>query len=303
MSGDPRSKVWLLLLALAGAAVASFWYGFKAWRENRLVGDTPISRVRSAAQGYIELRGRGVPMPNARASAPLTGKPCTWWRYKIEQRSSDGRSRTWSIVDSGTSDAPFLLDDGTGQCLVYPRGAEVFANAKDVWYGSTNWPDVRIPDGTGFFGKLADALLAGGRYRYTEYRMQPNEPVCALGEYRSGGSATERPDQAVAELLRAWKQDQQTLLARFDANRDGVLDAGEWEHARAEAHRQVVESMVIKPQSGELSVLAKPADGRAFLLSASDGESLARTLRRKSLAALAACLGSSAALVWMASHV
>ena len=302
MSGGLRSKLLLLLLGLAAAAIASFWYAFRAWRQNRLVGDTPISRVRSAAQGYVELRGRGIPMPNARESAPLTGKPCTWWRYEIEERNSESR-RSWGVVDSGTSDAPFLLDDGTGQCLVYPQGAEVFANAKDVWYGSTSWPDVRIPDGTGFFGKLADVLLSGGRYRYTEYRMQPHEPVCALGEYRSGGNGTLSPDRAVAELLRAWKQDQKSLLARFDANHDGVVDGEEWEHARAAAHQQVVEAMLVKPQSEELSVLAKPADGRAFLLSASDGESLARSLRRRAFAGLAACAGSGAALVWMASHV
>ena len=79
-------------------------------------------------------------------------------------------------MQSDTSEAPFLLDDGTGQCLIDPRGAEVFPGATDVWYGSTEWPEVRIPDGQGFFGKLADLLLAGGRYRYTEYRLQPHEP-------------------------------------------------------------------------------------------------------------------------------
>jgi len=303
MSGDARLKFWLLLLGLAGAAAASFWYAFRAWRENRLVEDTAASRVRSAAQGYLELKGRGIPMPNSRSFAPLTGKACTWWRYKIEERTSSGKSRGWTTVGSDTSAVPFILDDGTGQCLVDPRGAEVFPNAKDVWYGSTSWPDVRIPDGVGFFGKLADALLAGGRYRYTEYRMQPNEPVCALGAFRSGGNAPLSPDRAVTELLHAWKQDQKTLLERFDLNHDGVLDAAEWDRARAAARSQVIDSMVVKPQTEELSVLSKPDDGRAFLLSASDGESLARGLRRKAVAGLAACVGSGAALLWMASHV
>ncbi len=30
-----------------------------------------------------------------RRRAPLTGLPCTWWRYKIEQRRYRGRSRSW----------------------------------------------------------------------------------------------------------------------------------------------------------------------------------------------------------------
>ena len=66
-------------------------------------------------------------------------------------------------VQSDTSVVPFILDDGTGQCLIDPRGAEVFPSATDVWYGSTEWPEVRIPDGQGLFGKLADLLLSGGQ--------------------------------------------------------------------------------------------------------------------------------------------
>jgi hypothetical protein len=49
--------------------------------------------------------------------------------------------------------------------------------------------------------------------------------------------------------------------------------------------------------------LAKPADGRAFLLSASNGQSLARRLRRNAVAGLAAALSSGAALLWMMKHV
>jgi hypothetical protein len=303
MSGN-RIEFLLLLLGLAGAAVYSFWYGFKAWRENRVVEDTPSSRVRSAAQGYVELTGHGVTSPGHESNGPLTRKPCTWWRYKIEQRSSTGRSRGWSTIDSGTSEAPFILDDGTGQCLIDPRGAEVFPGAKDVWYGGTEWPEVRIPDGQGVLGKLADMLLSGGKYRYTEYRLQPREPVCALGAFRSlGGVSVESPDRAVAELLREWKQDQKTLLERFDRNHDGVLDGDEWDQARTAAHRQIIDGMAKQPETPGMSILSKPADGRAFLLSASNGQSLARRLRRNALTGIAAALGSGAALVWMATHV
>jgi hypothetical protein len=304
MSGNGRFKIFLLLLGLAGAAAYSFWYAFKAWRDNRMIGDTPASRVRSAAQGYVELVGHGLMTANSQNKAPLTSRPCTWWRYKIEERSSVGRSRSWATIDSGTSEAPFILDDGTGQCLIDPRGAEVFPRAKDVWYGGTSWPDVRIPDGQGFFGKLADALLAGGRYRYTEYRLQSHEPVCALGDFRSfGGVGAESPDHLVAELLRVWKLDQRTLLERFDSDHDGALNADEWDRARAAARQQVVGSMAAQPPTPSQSVLSKPADGRAFLLSASDGESLARRLRRRAITGFAACLGSSAALAWMVAHV
>jgi E3 Ubiquitin ligase len=303
MSGV-RFKLWLIMIGLAAAAVYSFWTACKSWSKNRTIEDTPNSRIRSAAQGYVELNGRGMLPPNSSSKGPLTRIPCTWWRYKIEERSRSGRSSSWATIDSGTSDAPFLLDDGTGQCLVDPRGAEVFPGAVDVWYGSSEWPDVRLPKGTGFFGWLVDACTSGGRYRYTEHRLLPNEHVCALGAFRSeGGIGVEDPDAAMAEVLRQWKHDQAALLARFDRDHDGVLNAAEWEQARAAARNEVLASRAAQPPRPSVNVLGDPADGRAFLLAVSDGESLAQRFRRRALAGVGGFVGSSAALTWMLTHV
>lgn len=302
MSGD-RFKFWLIVAGLAAAAVYSFWYALKAWAKNRVIEDTPISRVRSAAQGYVELSGRGVLPPTSANKGPLTGIPCTWWRYKVEERSSTGKSRSWTTLQNDTSDVPFLLDDGTGQCLIDPRGAEVFPGATDVWYGPTEWPEVRIPNGTGVFGWLVDACMTD-KYRYTEYRLQPQEHVHAIGAFRTlGGVSALDPDSAAADLLHEWKKDQAALLARFDTNHDGTLSAAEWEGARVAARRQVQDARAAdtRPPSG--NVLADPMDGRAFLLAASDGETLAQRFRRRALAGVGGFVGSTAALTWMLTHV
>jgi hypothetical protein len=309
MSGKDRTEFCLLLIAVAGASAYAFWYAFKLWHENRVVCDTPTSRVRSAAQGYVELSGRGLLPPQTEIKGPLTSKPCTWWRYKIEERGSFGRSRVgarsraWHSIDSGTCETPFILDDGTGQCMVDPRGAEVFPLAKDVWYGATEWPEVHIPEGTGIVGKLADLLLTGGRYRYTEYRLQPRETVFAVGAFESlGGVGVDDPEIATAQLLREWKQDQKSLVGRFDRNHDGKLDGDEWEQAREAARRQVQSSSAARVPAPRLHVLAKPADGRAFLLSAVNGDALARRLRRTAGVALAASIGGCVAVAWMLTH-
>jgi hypothetical protein len=302
MSGN-RFKFWLVVIGLAAAAVYSFWYAFKAWAKNRVIEDTPTSRVRSAAQGYVELTGRGVPPPAAQINGPLTGLPCTWWRYKIEERRYSGRSRSWTTVQSGTSAVPFLLDDGTGQCLIDPRGAEVFPGASDVWYGPSEWPQMRIPNGSGVFGRLADAFLTD-KYRYTEHRLQPHEQVYAIGAFRSvGGVGTGNPDAAALDLLHAWKQDQATLLARFDTNHDGTLSSAEWDQARAAARREVLDGRLAQSQPPSLNVLADPTDGRSFLLAASDGETLAQRFRRRAAAGIGGFVGSTVALTWMLLHV
>jgi hypothetical protein len=296
-------KFWLLVAVLAAAAAYSFWYAFKAWAKNRAIADTPTSRVRSAAQGYVELSGLGVLPADSHNRGPLTGMPCTWWRYKIEERSSFGRRRSWSKIDDGTSEAPFLLDDGTGQCLIDPRGAEVFPGASNVWYGLEAWPQGRIPDGTGVLGWLTDHFVTD-KYRYTEYRLQPREHVYAIGAFRSmGGVSVDSPDDAAAEILHTWKKDQAALLARFDSNHDGTLSSAEWEQARAAARRQAQEVRVAEEKRPSLNVLEDPMDGRSFLLAASDGASLAQRFRRRALAGIGAFVGSSAALTWILTHV
>jgi len=300
-----RLKIYLVTLALAGSAVYSLWLAYKAWRENRLVADTAASRIRSAAQGYVQLEGRALPMPRGQSHAPLTGLQCAWWRYEIKDRKrNDG-----ATIDRGTSELPFILDDGTGRCVVDPRGAEVFPTAKTVWYGESEWPLVRIPPGQGLVGKLVDALMPNGRYRYTEYRLQVEERVCALGAFRSPGGLSIRPlDDAVAEILHDWKNDQKALLARFDRDHDGRLSVEEWEEARKAARQEATSrSTAPTPQPPPaLSVLSQPEDGRAFLLSASDSGSLAGRLRHKAVAAIAACAGSGALLasiVWAAKNL
>jgi E3 Ubiquitin ligase len=302
MSGT-RFRFWLLAGCLAAAAVYSFWYAFRAWAKNRVIEDTPTSRVRSAAQGYVELSGLGALPANSSNRGPLTGVPCTWWRYKIEERRHTGRSRAWSSVDGGTSTEPFLLDDGTGQCLIDPRGAEVFPAVTNVWYGPEAWPEVRVPDGTGVFGWLVDTFVTD-RYRYTEQRLQLHQHVYAIGAFRSlGGAGACDTETEAANLLHDWKQNQTALLARFDRNRDGTLSAAEWEQARLAARQQVQAAHAADTRPPSVNVLGDPMDGRAFLLAACDGESLAQRFRRRALAGIGGFVGSSAALTWMLTHV
>ena len=97
MTGETFVKFWIAAAGLAFATVYSFFYSFRAWRKNRLVEDTPTSRVRSAAQGYVEFTGIGKMLEGAPNKAPLSGIPCTWWSYKIEERRSSQRSR-WSTI-------------------------------------------------------------------------------------------------------------------------------------------------------------------------------------------------------------
>ena len=53
-----------------------------------------------ACAQYLELSGEGRLPPDAQNKAPLSGIPCTWWRYKVEERES--RRQSWSTVVTRT---------------------------------------------------------------------------------------------------------------------------------------------------------------------------------------------------------
>ncbi len=197
----------------------------------------------------------------------------------------------------------FFWTDGTGRCLIDPRGAEVFPGTTDVWYGPTEWPQVHIPNGSGVFAWLVDTFVTD-RYRYTEYRLQPQEHVYAIGAFRSlGGVSVESPDAAMTQLLHAWKQDPTALLARFDSNHDGALSSEEWDAARLAARRQVLDARASDARPPSLNVLAKPDDGRSFLLAACEGTSLSLRFRHRALLGISGFVGSCAALTWMLRHL
>ncbi len=297
MLRDGHLLSFAVILAAGGGYC--FWFGFKSLSKCRALENTPTARIRSAAQGYAEFTGLGTLPPRATCIAPLTGLHCTWWKYKIEERGSRRRSG-WRTIDSMTSETPFLLDDGTGKCLVDPRGAEVVAHEHTVWFGDAEWPLVRIPPGDGLVAKVFDALLSGGRYRYSEWRLNEDQPVYALGEFStSGGVSADDPENETLQLLHTWKADQAKLLERFDADHDGQIDAAEWEQVRAAARAEVLAKRGAKEREPTVPLLAEPADGRPYLLSDSDQASLARRFRWRAGAGIGVFVASMAALAWI----
>ncbi len=272
----------LVLAALLGlGAVYAGWQFFRCLRRDRFAADTPISKIRSAAQGYVHLEGEARPTAaQGEVLAPLTNRPCVWWDFKVEQyRSGRLKGAVWTCVEQGTSVSPFLLHYAAGQCLVGPVGAEIMPTARHVWHGKTP-----RPDGPPAIGLPFATVFDDGVYRYTESLLAVGARVTVLGELRSQSLVTEI-DAQVRALLSEWKQDQAALLARFDTNRDGQLDASEWDAARAAA-KAAVEAQIGGSQS-RLSVVGETTHGQPFLIAALDGRKFVS--REKHRAALAFC--------------
>lgn len=290
-------EFWLLFSFSAGAALVSFYGFYHQIRRARLIEDTPTAKVRSAPQGYVELEGHCRWMSGSRILSPLSLQECVWYRYKVEKKQthySNGRRHTrWSTLRSGVSEALFLLDDNTAQCVIDPEGAEVRAELKRVWYGHSPTPKPHVA------GSAWSRFLPAGRYRYSEEWLAIEGPLYAIGWFNSHGMLEQSSvTDDVRHSIVQWKRDP-AMQARFDADGDGQLDLQEFERLKGAARQQVMQQRQERAALPMTHLLARPGDGRFYLLSSKPQHGLVRHYRWTgwSLLALALLLGSAS--IWL----
>lgn len=272
---SPADDFWLVASILVILAIAGFFGAFYCLSRKRTMENTPTSRIRSAAQGYVELQGLGKFLEGPPILGPLTGKYCTWYSYSIEAKRRSGKETRWVTVERGVSDQLFLIEDDTGQCVIDPDGASVTPGQSDTWYGKSSRPDSGPQTSSGFMN------MRTGNYRYTEKRMHPGEALYAIGLFSSVGGAGGdfNMDADVRELLREWKQDSDRLIQRFDKDGDGELDMREWQNAREQAFAEVMARHSEMKTAPPVNMLTRTRDRRRpFILSAIPQEVMIKRL-------------------------
>jgi len=237
----------------------------------RTISGTPTSRVASAAQGYVELIGRG-----RTGATPLISKlrvlPCLWYRWKIEER--DGENK-WLTRERGESSDYFVLRDDSGECVVDPEYAEIITKHKDEWIS--------------------------GDYRYTEWKLIQDDYLYVIGEFKTvGGSTTTLTrEELVKQILSEWKMDNADLLRRFDLDNNGVLDMQEWMLARQAAKREADKRLDQARTEPDTNFMLKPHDGRLFLISNIDQDKLAARYQLWAWAHIVIFFGALVSLGWL----
>jgi hypothetical protein len=252
-------------LIRAACLVAVFLLALAAWlinlRRLRAIRDTPTSRVASAAQGYVELIGTGRAMPDQIVYSPAHRLPCLWYRYRRFERRGD----KWQQTDSGESSTTFILDDGSGRCLLDPIGADILTDRKESY-------------------QEAD-------FKIDEELLLIDSPLYALGEFSTRRVVFDERVE-LGHLLEEWKQDQTSLNRRFDLDGNGEIDQQEWQLARAAAQREIDQRKQAALDAPVSHVLSRPRSGRPFIIANSPPEHLTNRYRLKVWFHFAICLAS-----------
>lgn len=274
-SETPNAGAYLFLLLVSLSATGAGLYFFiRFLRRRQAIRDTPRSKIRSAAQGYVELHGVAQPCPSGPLVSDLAGQSCVWFRFAIEKRDR-GSKHEWSTIERYQSEQPFMIADDTGECVIDPAGATVFAVYGDQWYGNEKRPDRSPDEPAGWWRQLI-----GFRYRYTEARIEPTDPIYVIGELK-----TASPIDAVTEPV-------ETMTAGAPSG----LNAGSRPDGASESRSPVA----------VVTTIARPAlRSQPFVISAEGEGELLRKQRTKIIAAavlfVAGLLG--AAIVVMVARV
>jgi hypothetical protein len=226
---------------LGAAGLYWFYYGFS---RQRGVADTPTSRIASAAQGYVELFGEAFKLKGIRELFAENGVSCLWHR-RVGGMEADAAA-------DGTQE-PFGVRDETGYAIVLPYHAHVEPVRRHT---------------------LNDA--EGGLY--VEDRILAGDKLYILGEFTSSEPSFDL-EKAVANKLLQWREDPRALLAQFDANRDGQIDAQEdWKMRVQALHAAQAEGDAAIAKYRAVNLIKSPEDGRAFIISTRPRRSFNRRL-------------------------
>ncbi len=181
----------------------SFYIFAKRLKHYLLIKDVPTSKVRSAAMGLVELKGKV--SPKQLLFSPFSRKACIYYKYRVEEyrkrNSKNGARYSWDQIASGEKRVSFHLDDDTGRTLVMPDKAEFILPIRSkLFQGHSmarnmdrkvfklledNFSSTEVDmNYWGVTTKRSGINMVGDR-RFFEYYVEPGESLYILGSASS----------------------------------------------------------------------------------------------------------------------
>ena len=211
---------------------------YQTYQRLRYISDTATSKIGSAAQGFVELKGLGELIPGPVISSPMSQQRCLWFQCIVECRKTNGKHTVWVEESNLISDHIFELQDESGSCIVIPDGAHVIPSKSRVWYGSHINAQYNGLSDRFSFGRF----IGVGRYRFTEKLIMVADPLYVIGTFKSIRKTihAEILKTKVEQLVQTWKNNPTRYLTDFDADKNGKISGDEWKRVRLSAQREVL---------------------------------------------------------------
>lgn len=173
-------SIWILSTVGFVVGIALFVGGFRLLLRRRLILDTPYSKIRSAPMGLVEVSGLAVG-PYTMA-APITTRPCYYYRTIAWELKQQGKERQWVKVAGECMHVPFFVDDNTGRMLVDPRGADLDLHCDFEQEFSNSFFSTKEPAPANVLGFLArHGVATDNKIKVQECCIKPKNALFILG--------------------------------------------------------------------------------------------------------------------------
>jgi hypothetical protein len=192
-SSDPTALVAWCVIGLC-VGIYLFFQGFRLLQRRHLILNTPVSKVRSASLGMVELNGLAVG-PYTMV-APITERPCYYYRALVWEWKQSGKNKQWVKVAAECVHVPFFLDDNTGKVLVDPRGADLdlHCDFQQEFCDSFFTTKSEAPDNVRSF-LTRHGVSTTNKIKVEEYCIKPKNALFLLGtlDENHGQELTSKP--------------------------------------------------------------------------------------------------------------
>lgn len=257
-SAEYHLQIALLLVLLCYI----LFKAYKTYHRYRFISDTATSKIASAPQGYVELKGLGELMPDSKISSPFSQRRCLWYQCIVDVRKPLKNHSYWVEESNEISSHLFQLQDDSGECIIIPDGAHVIATQKLVWYGSSYQAKNQGVIKSWWFNRF----FGFGHYRFTEKLISVADTLYVIGSFKSvqKNISTETLSQQADELIKYWKKNPLKHLKTFDRDNNGKIQNKEWTLIRRQAELEISK----KHQQGVHHTVQKPVEeNQPFVIS------------------------------------
>ena len=194
----------LLAMVFAFGGVTWFFEGIALRRKIKLIENLPTSKISSLTSGLVELKGKA--KWKEELYAPISGTPCVFYTYRVEQWQHRHGERNWIVIALGESgENLFYIEDDTGRVLIDPLFSEISIPINDT----QEFPDYNsLPKNLKtLIDEENNQLLRSmrsrrGRLMFTETCIKTDQEIYILGTAENNEEATLESSQEDKIVIR-----------------------------------------------------------------------------------------------------